>query len=211
MPDIIAIGDSIVWGAWDPAGGWVQRLRTRLDKKALRNPSYRSRVYNLGLSADTSAGVLKRFEREVPLRLKKGHPATILIGVGLNDSQYDRRKKRTSTPLAAFRKNIAAILRHAKRITPRVIFIGFTPVDEKRTTPVWWDRHVFYTNELIEEYASVVKEVCKSMRVPYIDLLPAFPRKERPRLFTDGAHPNARGHEKICRLVTNYLAKHRLI
>jgi lysophospholipase L1-like esterase len=52
---ICVFGDSITWGAYDPErGGWVNRLRNDLEKKEIES-------YNLGISGDTTADLLKRF------------------------------------------------------------------------------------------------------------------------------------------------------
>lgn len=78
---ICVFGDSIVWGAWDKEmGGWVNRLRLSLEKKG-----FDGEVYNLGISGDTSDGLIKRFEAEAEVR----DADVAIISIGVNDSATD--------------------------------------------------------------------------------------------------------------------------
>ena len=40
MTCLLVFGDSITYGAWDLEGGWVQRLRSFIDKKNLTDPNF---------------------------------------------------------------------------------------------------------------------------------------------------------------------------
>jgi len=75
---LIAIGDSITLGHWDPRGGWVARIREPSDERVVtsRREQYAA-VYNLGISSNTSADVCKRYATEVSARLLGGSPSSI--------------------------------------------------------------------------------------------------------------------------------------
>ncbi len=69
---ILIFGDSIAYEAWDREDGWVTRLRKFVDDKILSAPeedNYYHHIYNLGISGDTSTGVLNRFHAEMNARL----------------------------------------------------------------------------------------------------------------------------------------------
>jgi len=57
LGNLLALGDSITYGAWDPAGGWVARLRANACAKHRTDPWL---VHNLGIPGDTSADLLRR-------------------------------------------------------------------------------------------------------------------------------------------------------
>ena len=86
MAQILIFGDSITWGAWDEEGGWAQRFKKEIDKKAITAnfTSYHS-VYNLGISGDNTNDLLERFESETQRRLDEGEEAIILFAIGIND------------------------------------------------------------------------------------------------------------------------------
>ncbi len=60
---IVGIGDSITYGAWDSAGGWVARTRRNVDRICIDSQLQRSHwTYNLGISGDTTEDVRARLD-----------------------------------------------------------------------------------------------------------------------------------------------------
>src|SRR3989344_3552583 len=97
MTLILVFGDSITYGAWDTNGGWVQRLRTYLDKKQLADPKLYYELYNLGVSGDTSTDLLERFEAETKQRIKRmsaKEEIIIIVAIGTNDSIINNKTKK---------------------------------------------------------------------------------------------------------------------
>src|SRR5580704_13545619 len=82
---ILVFGDSIAHGMWDMRGGWVQSLRRDFDSSKLQDYAgdYPD-VYNLGVSADTSASVVARMEAEITARARPD--LAIVVAIGTNDS-----------------------------------------------------------------------------------------------------------------------------
>lgn len=86
MAHYLIFGDSITQGFNDLTGGWVQRLRESLTLDDF--------VINLGVSGDTSDGLLARFEVELKPRLStEGESNIILIAIGSNDSAWNNQLK----------------------------------------------------------------------------------------------------------------------
>ncbi len=141
MKGFLVFGDSIVYGAWDKEGGWVQRLRKFLEEK-----QEDVLVYNLGVSGDTTDSLLERFQAEAKARLKDSE-GVIIISIGVNDSHLFKNKN--CVPLEKFQQNIKRLVSLSKEISSKVIFVGLTPVDETKTTPIPWDKDRFYKNEYI--------------------------------------------------------------
>jgi len=79
--NICIFGDSITWGAYDPInGGWVGLLRNYFEKKS----EGEIEIYNLGISGNTTDGLLKMIENESIPR----EPEVIVLAIGINDTQY---------------------------------------------------------------------------------------------------------------------------
>ena len=215
MTLILVFGTSITYGAWDTDGGWVQRLRRHLDEKQLSNSQLYYMVYNLGISGDTSEGILKRiaFETEQRLALKdEGEEVIILISVGANDAIYNNNTGKHHLPLETYGKNVQKIIRIAKTYAKHVIFISSKPIDESRVDPIPWLKNCSYREADIERYDKKTAEVCAKQTVPYIDIY--RPLKKLPhyqKLFPDGVHLNNEGHQKIFEIVKNELVRLKLI
>lgn len=96
----IACGHSITMGFWDPAGGWVQRLREKLDERALEEQDEElvCEVYNLGVSGDYTTDLLERFDEEVERRLWEEDETTIILQIGANDIIYLSEEDRIAVP-----------------------------------------------------------------------------------------------------------------
>jgi lysophospholipase L1-like esterase len=196
--NICVFGDSIVWGAGDPThGGWAEKLKTNLMR---RDSSNLCALYNLGISADTTDELLKRFQIEARAR----KPNILLFGIGINDACWRRSEKNTLVSKENFRKNLHQLITWGRELTPKIAFIGLTRVEEKKVQPYPGSSSgKSYSNKIIEEYDQIVREVNKAEKLSYIDLSKEVPITD----LTDGLHPNTVGHEKVFRKVKSFLEK----
>jgi lysophospholipase L1-like esterase len=206
MTKFFVFGDSITYGAWDKVGGWVQRLRAFIEEKYPEEHL----IYNLGISGDTSDLLLERLEFETKKRIE-GKITIFIFQLGLNDSAFLSTKKDFWVSQEKFRCNLREIIKISKKISKKIFFLGITPVDEAKTQPVVWDKRVTYKNENIKKYDEIIKEVCNTERVAFIEIFDKFYKIGYKRLLQDGLHPNSEGHEKIFEIVKDFLIKNSLI
>ena len=211
MTQILIFGDSITYGAWDKEGGWVQRLRRFLDEKNLTNPDFYCVVYNLGISGNTSEDLLERFEFETKQRLKEHKETIVAFAIGINDSQFVHSEGDHRVPIEKFKSNLQKLIKLAQKFSLKIIFVGLTPVDEKKTTPIPWDSDKFYKNEYIEKYNQVIKKACKENKIYFIEIFEKFKATGYQELLEDGLHPNSKGHKRIFEIVKDFLIKNNLI
>lgn len=203
---ILVFGDSIVWGAADSeGGGWVTRLFIELGK------DFEIDVYNLGVSGDKTPNVLKRFESETKERIEETEDVIFVFAIGINDSYFIHSKNAFMTPPEEFKENIQKLIEKTQRISPKIIFIGLTPVDEPKTTPIPWDTDKSYKNENIKKYNEIIKSICKEKGVHFIEIFENWIDLDYKELLEDGLHPNPEGHKKIFETVKNYLIKNKII
>ncbi len=205
---ILIFGDSITYGCWDSKGGWVARLRERIDKKVMEDDSY-SLVYNLGIPSDKTQDLLLRFDEEVKPRQRKDPEMqmVIIFAIGINDSQYVYEQKEHRVPLNVFSDNLRKLISKARAYTSDIFFIGLTPVDEKRTAPLEWDKRKCYKNEYIKKYDQEIRKICESEGVEYIEVASLFPTGQLSELLFDGLHPNDEGHRRIFEKVFSVFSK----
>lgn len=202
MARFLIFGDSITYGHCDREGGWVARLRRYIDESGLSKDEGFS-IYNLGVSGDNTEDLLKRFDSETRAREKED--LAFIFAIGINDAQYLNTEQRLRVSPEKFGQNIKELIDRVDAYSQKVIFVGLTPVDEDRTTPIPWDTIKFYFNKNIEKYNRLIKNICAEKRVDFVDVWPEFNKVDHTKLLDDGLHPNEKGHKLIFELVKNNL------
>lgn len=217
MAQILVFGDSIVLGAWDKEGGWVQRLNKFLISRTLSIPEFWNtdfmEVYNLGISSvsgENSVNLLERFESEAKRRLGE-YETVFIIAIGKNDSCFLKSKNSFATPQEKFKGNIQKIIKLAKKYSSKIVFVGAAMVDESKTAPIHWDKNMFYKNEYLRQYNEIIKSVCKENKIHFIGLIETFKKSDCKNLLEDGLHPNSEGHKLIFETAKDFLVKEKII
>jgi acyl-CoA thioesterase-1 len=212
MASILCFGDSITQGFVDLEGGWTQRLRRRLDQEAtfslgeVRFPAHA--VFNLGVSDDTSEGLLARLERELePRRL--GDQTIVVIAIGVNETAYDLRSGRPAHQVERFAATLAELVAAARRHTDRVLLVGLLPCDEARMQPPPWsaDGAEGYGNDRVGAFNAAVRRVAADHRVPVVDCFGEVLAGDHAALLHDGLHPNGAGHQLLADRIGQALAR----
>ncbi len=197
--NIVAIGSSSLFGLVDPKhGGYIGRLKTWHEANDVNN-----KVYNLGISGDTTSGMLKRLSNETSVR----KPDLILITTGLNDTRRVGSKESPSTtPIAQFEQNLKSLISEASRIA-KVACVGVYPIDDSKTAPLFfWKKDYYYLMADAKDYERVTSEICKSENIPYLDIFNEWLRQDYANLlFEDGLHANELGHQKIFESLKQFL------
>ena len=131
LKGIWVFGASIVYGAYDSRGGWVQRLRTYLDSKGFdERGKYYCEIYNLGIpKGETSSDLNSRILSDAKPRVWDAE-RICLISIGVNDSALWTDKVGNWVSLDEYRSNLKEIIQKARTFSREVCFIGITPVDE---------------------------------------------------------------------------------
>jgi acyl-CoA thioesterase I len=201
MHKIFIFGDSIAYGAWDPEGGWVERLRRWLFATTRDDYNLGTFLYNLSIVGETTADLRKRFTPELEAR-QNGD--IIFFAAGINDAQLvNGRQIATPADVCA---NVRALIQRAQACAPLLCWVGLTPVDEARTTPIPWMPDRAYRNATIAVFEAAIKQTAAEEAIHYIDLFQAWTAdRAYPQLLLDGIHPNAAGHEQICARIKAFL------
>lgn len=207
---IIVFGDSIAYGAWDKEGGWVSRLRKFFDKITINDPDFYCVIYNCSISGNTTKDLLKRFKFEIEQRVKEKEETTIIFEIGINDAQFNLKKKTNATKPEEFRRNIKKLIKEAKKFSSKIIFLSITPIDEKRAIVVPWLPEISFRNKYIQQYNQIIKEECEKNKVYFVDVFEPMLESTK-NILEDGIHPNDRGHDLIYKIVKNFLIKSKII
>ena len=190
---VICVGDSLVMGAWDTKGGWVDRLKQSMNCRYVdTNGDDRVQVYNLGVGSETSETLLLRLDAELKARASSSWPITVVIGIGKNDSRIVGGKPLVG--LDDFEKNIKKITEVVRKYTTKIVFVEPLPV---RCEEVEF-KGTFYRSSLIALYANKLQEVTDGLDVELVGLKDDFMKNTAENMYAaDGLHLNDRGHEFV--------------
>jgi len=197
---IIVFGDSITFGAWDmECAGWVNRMRLAIDNdKSIIS----AHVFNMGISGQIVSEITGRIDDECGRRVLEEANNVVVLSAGINDTQLipsdaSSRELKLRTGREQFRNDVTELIRRAKRYTDKVIYMGLTPVDERLTNPIRWDRSKNWRNECIIEYDGIIREICASEGIDYVYVYDAIDPFEN----WDGLHPAAAGHKILAEIM----------
>ncbi|MCX6761041.1 MAG: GDSL-type esterase/lipase family protein [Candidatus Nealsonbacteria bacterium] len=208
MNTFLVFGDSIAWGAYDSEeGGWVGRLKIFLEKER----SLQFELYNLAVDGDITTNLSKRFDSETKSRIKEGSETIIIFAIGINDSYFIKIRNDFITPPEEFKKNIKKLITLAGKFSSKVIFIGLTPVDELKVTPIPWNADLSYRNENIKKYDEIIKKTCEEENAEFVEIFDKLIKSGDNDLLEDGLHPNSKGHKKIFEGVKDFLIFKKII
>jgi lysophospholipase L1-like esterase len=205
---ILVFGDSIVQGFWDSEGGWVNRLRKFYDlQKISGEVQDPPTVFNLGISGETTAGLLKRFTNEVEARKFAGEEFVFVFGTGTNDTIY--RGEQNETEPEQYEEQLKQLSELAKKYSNKIMFVGLFPVIDNLLQPMpWSSTGKCYSTERIELFDKTLKKFCLANNLPVVDIFSKFSEvSELGSLLEDGIHPSSVGHELIAGLVKPELEK----
>lgn len=211
MTNLLIFGDSITWGAWDEeSGGWAQRLRNELDKRTIKGEIY-CVTYNLGVSGETTEFLLERLESEIKARVEPGEESILIFAIGANDSQWINKQKKNRCSPQDFNSNIQKIIKTAEKYSKKIIFLGITPIDEKKVDPIPWAMDRSYKDKFRKEFNDLIKSACQDSKVRFIDVFDKLMDSGYKENLLDGVHPNAGGHKKIFKIVKDFLNRNKII
>lgn len=213
MAKILIFGDSITHGAWDTEkGGWVQRIKSFLDEETLSESENEHTIYNLGVSGNTTEDLLERFEFETKQRLKEDDEELIFIfAIGVNESQFIHSKNGLRFSPEEYEDNLNELLNLAKKFSLKIIFIGLTPIDETKTTPIPWDTDKSYKNEYINKFNDILRKFCKEKKIYFIEIFERLIERDYQNLLEDGLHPNSEGHKKVFEIVRDFIIENKIV
>ncbi len=206
MPIIYAFGDSITYGAWDTEGsGWANRIRLDLDKRSVAEPDFYALFFNLGISGETTDGLVKRFDSEYQAREREDEEAIFIFAYGANDAVVIPSTGKFRTTTEDFKTNLESVIKKAKDISKKIIILNITPVIEEVTFKSE-TKDKSRLNKYVESYNHIIKSLADEYTLAHVDVYDAYTKSSPKDLLSeDGLHPNAKGHELMYEMVSKEL------
>ncbi|MFT5090809.1 MAG: lysophospholipase L1-like esterase [Candidatus Latescibacterota bacterium] len=184
------IGDSYVNGTGDPQYlGWPGRVCAASNGKGAVITGY-----NLGIRADTSADILRRWQGEVAARRLVPQEARLVFGFGANDCWIIEGQPRVNR--AESESNAEEILSRAKELLP-TLMIGPPPGLDA-------DEHARR-----QDMSVLLQGIAARVGVPYLDVIAGLGEGEseiwRAEVRAgDRVHPGAGGYGVLAEVVLQW-------
>ncbi len=199
MARILVFGGSISAGYYDyKMGGWVNRL-----KVFFFNKDNEIAVYNRCVSGDSTDDIVKRVKTD----LESIEPEVVIFHLGTNDSRHTTTTNDYFVPPERFEKNVASLIKLAKKHTDKLLFAEILRVDESKVCPIPWHRTEYYYNKNIREYNAIIHRIAKKNNIPVILIYDKLTNS----MLDDGLHPNSKGHQRIFEIVKEFLIKNKIV
>jgi lysophospholipase L1-like esterase len=206
---LVALGDSITLGHWDDEGGWLARIRRTADEHVVASMRQQYlTVYNLGISSNTSRHVLGRYRGEVDARHDSAEETElfVVLAVGINDSAVKTGTRKHLVEPAAYEANLRALVTLASQDAGgRVLVVGPTPVDERKTRPVTFRPEREYRNDFIAQYSDIARRTAIGLDARFADLLSSLEPHEAHWHDWDGVHLNPTAHARVAEVIDSEL------
>jgi len=185
------VSEEIDWGF----PHWVSIFREYICKQDEENS-----VFGLGISGETSIGLLERIEVEAKAR----ESDIIIIEIGDNDASIRNGKIETSED--EFKINIEKIIKIAKENATQVIFFGSHPCNEDKTTPLIYNESEYVYNNNLKKYSEIIKSICEKEKVHFIYTFDELYNSNYKTYLDekDGLHLNKQGNEFVAKKVIDF-------
>jgi acyl-CoA thioesterase-1 len=190
---VVAVGDSIT----ADRTGWFELLAASI---ALTGAG-RAELHNLGVSGNTTADVLERYDLIEAVR-----PSHVLLMLGTNDVRIHGRAGgyRMATSHETERNLRALIDLITGDLDASITLITPPPVDQQRVDGFFSEAPVRWDATTMDEIAAVVRKIDPDC----VDLHTAFGNAGAGDLLEpDGVHPTLPGQRLILRTIVNRLAR----
>lgn len=194
---ILVFGDSITYGAWDTAGGWVERVKAAMHLRTVESAgATKIQVLNMGVGGDSSTKLRARLKHDITSRHSASWPFVFVFSFGANDERT--KDGVVETTVEKFEENTKAIIELARQYSDRILFLGIIPLAK----PVVVFKDQEYSDERIWQYDKVLRRSAEKAGVRYVPLRPVFLEKDATSLYAyDDIHCNDNGHMLIAEAV----------
>ena len=206
---IVALGDSITNGVGLAGVTEEKTFRELVRRELSKRLGAKVEMGNAGVNGDIVTLASKRLQRDVLER--KPNIVTIMFGgneAGFYRPETNRFADTPRVDRAEFKTTLAKLVDRlqAKGIT--VVLMTCPPMTERYGGMHLEPYQKHGINFLVKDYAQAMRDVAAEKRVELVDVFRAFQEQpSRLDYFSDGLHPDARGHRVIADLLVERLAR----
>lgn len=201
MAKVFIFGASIAYGVGGEEGGWGDLLKRKIHLKMYGNSGIgeKHQVYNFGKPGATVEFALDTFSYQLD-KYADDQKAIAIVSVGINNTRAKEKPDNFVSNIEDYRNAMTKLLKSLKQKVNYLICVGYSPVDESKTTPKpnpLTGGFTYFFNNRIQEFNDEFKRICKEEGVKFIDIDINPQVWIEKFLWDDGLHPNKLGHQLI--------------
>jgi lysophospholipase L1-like esterase len=205
LANVICFGDSITRGENDiQHGGWADRLKAHYINRRLQGDDDSFDAFNMGISGETTAGLIDRFSNELLTRLSADGSTIVLFQYGANDAA--RRYGQYAVEEKSFIRNLSACIELAQSHETHILLIDILPIADHLEGQENANGNT-RTTTLVNTYNQHLLALAEKHGVDIIRVSQAFSANKEQLLSPDGLHPNSQGHELLFETIKLKLAE----
>lgn len=198
-------GDSITYGEYDGVfGGWVDILKRYALQKFHEGNGDELILFNLGIGGETTEGLLKRMPVELGAR-NSADGNLVFLSYGANDLAIKEGVQIVEPE--KFKNNIIEAVQYAKRFSRDIYLVSILPVS-KNIDGVEVNSGKLRSNEEVNAYNEILKDIATAYSLGYIDFYAAFFEDREILLSADGVHPNEKGYGMMAEIAIPVIEKY---
>jgi lysophospholipase L1-like esterase len=207
MTQIICMGASTVYGVGGPNGGWADMLKLSLHRQMYSDAhaDEAHEVFIFAKSGVTVDFIAAGCEQRIEDYKRSGRRTVVVLSVGLNNAKAVGTPEGFVSSSEDYDAQMKQLLERLVDEVDAVICVGFTPVDESKTTQKinpFTGKPSFFFNDRIVIFNEVFRQAAEEAgdAVQFVDLFDSAAQLSwsNSYLSSDGLHPNDKGHRWIC-------------
>lgn len=207
MAQIICMGASTVYGVGGPNGGWADMLKLALHKQMYKESGADEahEVFIFAKSGVTVDFIIRGCEQRIEDYKRDGRKTIVVLSIGLNNAKAIGTPDGYVSSPEDYTAQMQQLLKQLTDKVDAVICVGFTPVDESKTTKKinpFTQQRSFFMNERITIFNGVFRQAAEEAgnAIQFLDLFSIASELDwtNSYLSPDGLHPNDNGHHWIC-------------
>ncbi len=212
MAQIFILGSSNVYGVGGEYGGWAdlvkQEIHTRMYGK--NGIGEKIEVYNFGFSGATVDFVIRTFPQQIK-EYGRSRNIIAVVSVGGNNSKAQGTLDNYFSTPDHYQKDVLRMFELLKKSCNHVLVVnGSGFYDELKTMPFVSPKsgkRIYFSNNRKKLFDDVLIPLCREYGFPYIDVEISKNEWIKKYSYTDGLHPNSKGHEHIYKCIMKELIK----
>ncbi len=211
MIQIFIIGSSTVYGVGGEDGGWADMVKRAFHQKMYASGGIGEKieVFNFAKAGAEIKFFLETYPKLIDLYGRGGKIITI-VSVGGNNIKAENRPDNFVSTLEEYVDQMSALFDMLKLHSHHVVAVGGGYYDESKTNPK--DNPLtggtsYFSNQRKQQFEKRLQDICLEKGVVFIRPEVSEEEWKHKYLFSDGLHPNNKGHQLIASKVVGEIEK----
>jgi lysophospholipase L1-like esterase len=209
MTQIFIIGSSSAYGVGGKDGGWADILKQRLHTLMYgeQGVGEKHELFNFAKAGEPISFVLRNLNG-VAEQFKRTGKTIAVVSIGGNNSKAENEPENFVSTPAQYQQEMTSLLMAIRSRFDEVVFLGSGSVDESKTNPKpnpLTGGCSYFSNARRTEFEKILIGLCSELKITFLPVSVPADEWIREYLYSDGLHPNDKGHQYMADLVWEHI------